>query len=230
MKKKKKVLVGCPTHKTKEYCLKEYAEAVKNLETDDSFEYDILLVDNTAGNQYLQKIREHGLPAVKGPWRPTARERIMMSRNVLRDKVLKEGYDYFFSLEQDVIPERDVLKRMMGVMNKKGRAIKILTSVVYNNMPYGEGKKWVPMLFAQHPVDPEGLWYVSEESIKQPELKRVKAGHLACTLVHKEVLDLVKFRLIGTTQDYMAFAKDVLDYGFMTIVDTGIRPKHLVRE
>jgi hypothetical protein len=215
-----KVLVGCPTYRNKEYALEEYAKAVKTLKHD-GIEMDILLVDNSAGNEYFEKIKSLGIPAVKGPWHQGARDRIIASRNILRDKVLNEGYDYLLSLEQDVIPEPDTLMRMLA--HKK----KIVTSVVYNHMPYGEEIKLLPMLFGQHPVDPTGLWYVDENELKEPALKRVIACHLSCTLIHRDILDFFAFRYMGNTFDDMAFSKDCLDYGFPILVDTSIRPKHL---
>ena len=100
-----KILVGCPTSHHKAYCLKEYAEAVKSL---DYPNYDILLVDNSPDEDYINKIKEHGLSVIKGHYFEGARDRIIASRNILRQKAIDEGYDYFFSLEQDVIPPRDI--------------------------------------------------------------------------------------------------------------------------
>lgn len=215
-----KVLVGCPTYRNKEYALAEYAKAVKELKHD-GIEMDILLVDNTATDDYLAKIKAAGLPVVKGPWKEGARDRIVASRNILRDKVLNEGYDYLFSLEQDVIPAPDTLMRMLA--HKK----RVVTSVVYNNLPVGDKIELRPMLYTQHPVDPTGLWYVDEAQLKEPGLKRVLASHLSCTLIHRSVLDFFPFRYMGTTFDDMAFSKDVLDHGFLLLVDPEIQPKHL---
>lgn len=220
MSKKVKVLVGCPTYKTKEYCLKEFSDAVKNLKHE-GIDYDILLVDNTAGNQYMEEIKKHGLPVIKGPWRPEKRERIMMSRNILRDIVLEKGYDFLLCLEQDVIPEPDTLQKMVD--HKK----RIITSIVRKNMPYGKENRVLPVLMTNHPVDKDSLWYVSEESLKEPALKNVLACHLGCTLIYREVLDFFPFRLMGSTGDYMAFSKDTVDHGFLLLVDTTIKPKHL---
>ncbi len=215
-----KVLVGCPTYRNKEYALKDYAEAVKNLQHD-GFDVDVLLVDNSAGNEYFEKIKTAGLPVVKGPWLPSARDRIAASRNILREKVLNEGYDYLFSLEQDVIPAPDTLQKMLAHRKK------IVTGVVYNHMPYGSEIKLLPMLFAQHPYDPTGLWYVNEKELEVPALKSVLACHLGCTLIHRDVLDFVTFRYFGNTFDDMAFSKDSIDHGFLLLVDTAIKPKHL---
>jgi hypothetical protein len=215
-----KVLVGCPTYMNKEYALAKYAAAVKALKHD-GFQMDILLVDNSAGDEYMKKIKAAGLPVVKGPWHEKARDRIIASRNVLRDKVLKEGYDYLFSLEQDVIPAPDTLQKMVA-HNKK-----IVTGVVYNHMPYGEEVRLLPMLFSQHPVDPTGLWYVDEAELKVPGLKGVLATHLGCTLIHRDILELFPFHYFGNTFDDMAFSKDVVQGGFPILVDTTIKPEHL---
>jgi GT2 family glycosyltransferase len=215
-----KVLVGCPTYENKEYALNEYAAAVKALQHD-GVEMDILLVDNSKGDAYMEKIKAAGLPVVKGPWFSGARDRIVASRNILRDKVLNEGYDYFLSLEQDVIPSPDTLQKMLAHQKK------ILTSVVYNHLPYGDEIKLKPMLFAHHPYDRDGLWYVDEEELKTPALKSVLACHLGCTLIHRDVLDFFPFRYMGNTFDDMAFSKDAIDYGFLLLVDTSITPKHL---
>lgn len=215
-----KVLVGCPTYHGKEYALQDYAAGIKALRHD-GIEMDVLLVDNSAGDEYFKKIQAAGLPVVKGPWFEGARDRIVASRNILRDKVLKEGYDYLFSLEQDVVPEPDTLLRMLA--HKK----KIVTSVVYKHQPYGPEIKLLPMLYSQHPVDPTGLWYVDEKEFETPALKRVLACHLSCTLIHRDVLDFITFRYQGDTFDDMAFCKDANDYGFLVLVDTGIKPRHL---
>ena len=219
-----KVLVGCPTYHNKEYALEQYAKAIKALKHDD-FEMDILLVDNSPTNEFMEKIKAAGLPVIKGPWKTKARDRVVASRNLLRKKVMDEGYDYFLSLEADVIPEPDTLQRMMA--HKK----RVVTSVVYNHLPYGEEIKLLPMLYGQHPYDPTGLWYVSPESLQPPyALKGVKACHLSCTLIHRSVLDFLEFRYMGTAFDDMAFSKDTTDHGFLLLVDTSIRPRHLNSE
>lgn len=215
-----KVLVGCPTYENKEYALERYAKAVKALKHD-GIQMDILLVDNSKGDDYLKKIKAAGLPVVKGPWHEGARDRIIASRNVLREKAVKEDYDYFLSLEQDVIPAPDTLQRMLAHTKQ------IVTSVVYNHMPYGEELRLLPMLFGRHPYEPSGLWYVDEAELKTKELKTVLACHLGCTLIHRDVLELYPFRYLGNTFDDMAFSKDVVEGGLPIFVDTTVTPEHL---
>ena len=104
-----KVLLGCPTSFHKEYALKEYAEAVKTLDYDN---YDILLVDNSPDDIYLNKIKNLGLNVIKGEYFESAIKRIIESRNLLRKYSLDHNYDYFFSLEQDVLPNKDALSKL----------------------------------------------------------------------------------------------------------------------
>ena len=74
-----KVLVGCPTSFHKEYALKQYADAVKSLNYDN---FDVLLVDNSQDDVYLNKIKEHRLNVIKGPYFESAIKRIIESRNI----------------------------------------------------------------------------------------------------------------------------------------------------
>ena len=46
-----------------------------------------------------------GLKVIRDKWQPKARDRLVSSRNKIREYALENGYDYFLSLEQDVIPE-----------------------------------------------------------------------------------------------------------------------------
>jgi len=98
---KARVLVGCPTSEHKEYCLKEYANLLRSLTYDN---FDVLLVDNSKDDRYYNKIKSLGIPVIKDKYLEGAKNRIVHSRNILRERVLNGGYDYFFSLEQDVIP------------------------------------------------------------------------------------------------------------------------------
>ncbi len=211
------VLVGCPTAHYKGYCLEEYAKAVKSLTYQN---YEVLLVDNSKEDDYSEKIKEQGLKVIKGPWFDGARERIVQSRNMLREKVLKGGYDYFFSLEQDVIPEKEVIEKLIT------HGKNIVSGVVHNNLPVGNEIRLMPMVYVAHPADPTGLWYISDEEVSKPQLIEVKACSLSCVLIHRRVLEKIRFRYAQGFDDMM-FSKDSIDSGFKIFVDTKIKPTHL---
>ena len=151
-----RVLIGCPTSDHKRYCIQDYAKAVKQLLNSDT---DVLLVDNSKGDDYKNEIEALGLKVIKGPWFESARDRIIHSRNLLKDYALEMGYDYLFSLEQDVISEPGDLQKLL-VHNKE-----IVSGVVMNNLPVGDEIKLKPMAYVAHPNDPTGLWYVGDECL-----------------------------------------------------------------
>lgn len=212
-----KVLVGCPTSSHKKYCLQEYAKALKSLTYPNK---DILIVDNTKEDDYFKEIQAEGLPVVKGPYFEKAKDRIITSRNLLREYVIKNGYDYFFSLEQDVIPEPNVIEKLLEAKQK------IVSGVVYNNLPVGPVTRMMPMVYTEHPRDPTGLWYISEDELKKPQVKEIKACGLGCVLIHSEVLEKIKFRYAGGFDDMM-FCKDAIEAGYKIYVETTVKPKHL---
>ena len=110
----KKILVGCPTSFHKEYCFNKYLKGIKSLTYQN---HDILLVENSKDDKYINKIKKF-LPVIKGPYFESALDRIITSRNILKEKVLEGNYDYFLSLEQDVIPPKDIIERLLK-HNKK---------------------------------------------------------------------------------------------------------------
>ncbi len=243
-----KVLVGCPTSDHKEYCLKEYVEAVKNLTYPN---YDILIIDNSKDDIYLKKMKDLGLEAVKGKYYEGAMQRIVESRNLLRKKFLEGGYDYLLSLEQDVIPPKDVIERLLK--HKKD-----ITSGVYFNV-FGQKRILMPIAYRwftkkekervlknkervrqENPV----LYYALErhnfdfeyarqqllfDEVKEPRLIEIKASGLGCVLISKDVLKKVKF--IYNPEggfDDMPFCKYARDAGFKIYLDTSVKCKHLI--
>ena len=102
-----RVLVGCPTADIKAYCLDEYAAGLKALTYPNK---EFLLVDNSATPEYAKRIEKLGIPVVRDTRLEDVKERITHSRNVLRDTVLKEGYDYFLSIPSCLSERQGCLK------------------------------------------------------------------------------------------------------------------------
>jgi len=96
-----KVLVGIPTSSHKEYCLEEFSSGLKKLTY---LHKEILFVDNSPDNKYLEKIKNAGFNAIKGPYLDSPVQRISASRNKIIDRAIKENFDYIFFLDQDTIP------------------------------------------------------------------------------------------------------------------------------
>lgn len=215
-----KVLVGCPTSDLKGYALERYTEGVKDL---DYKSFDLLLVDNSKTDDYLKKIKSLGLPVVKGPYNESARQRIIGSRNIIRQKVLDEGYEYFFSLEQDVVPPKDVIQRLLSHDKR------IVTGVYFSYQTNNDVTLLVPLLWKK--VKGEEVRFMLEREVLEPKLMEVGACGLGCVLIHRGVLEKVKFRYDKNDKgfDDMWFCKDASNAGFKIFADTSVKCKHLIK-
>lgn len=187
--------------------------------------FDVLLVDNSATDAYAKQIAAEGLPVVRGPFLEKARDRIVACRNMLRQKVLDEGYDWFFSLEQDVIPPQDVLERLLFA---RKHVISGVYTKDYNLVK--DGKK------VGHVVKPL-LWMIHNGAMTQLEMADLKplrvqqvfATGLGCMLIHRSVLEKISFRWDPAFKgfDDMFFCTDAYQKGIGVFTDTSIMCEHL---
>jgi len=217
-----RVLVGCSTSFHKEYALKEYANAVKSIEYDN---YDVLLVDNSKDDNYFNKIKEHGLNVIKGPYFESAIKRIIESRNLLRKYALDNDYDYFFSLEQDVIPGKDVLKKLISHNKEVVSGIYLVHNIINNK------RVLIPQAFIELPnkIDnlPNMRWLTREEFYSNKLMKIVSCG-MGCVLIHKNVLGQIEFRSENDVFDDRFFGIDLYKKDIPIYCDAGVKCKHLI--
>ena len=215
-----KVLVGCPTSFHKEYCLDKYAAGIKSLTYKN---FDVFLVDNSKDDAYFDKIKKAGLPVMKGPWFEGAMDRIITSRNVLRQKVLDEGYDYFFSLEQDVIPPKDAIQRMLS-HNKK-----IVTGVYFahNTMPDGSAPL-IPLAYKLIDKKTLSMAPINEQEFASNKLIEVVSAGLGCVIISRDVFEGIKFRYENKVFDDRFFFIDCYRKSFKVFCDTSIKCKHYI--
>ena len=127
MSQQPKILVGCPTCNLYEYCLDDYLEGIKKLTYSN---FDLIIVDNS--EEEYKKLKEKNIKVIKDKYVEPAVKRIVNSRNILRKYALENNYDYFLSLEQDVVPPEDIIQRLLS-HNKKaitGVIICLLASLI----------------------------------------------------------------------------------------------------
>ncbi|MAG77793.1 hypothetical protein CL616_00335 [archaeon] len=221
MEKYPKILVGCPTSFHKDYCLKEYIQGLKGL----TYPYkDILIVENSKNDDYLSLIKNFEIPVIKGQWFDGAIERIITSRNILRKKVLDEGYDYFLSLEQDVIPPKDIIERML--QHRK----KVISGIYFANNKFEDGKvRLIPLAYklinketqTMRPLEANELW-------DNPGLYPIVSAGLGCVLIHRSVLEQIEFRSENQNFDDRFFFIDCYDKEIEIFCDTTIKCKHMI--
>lgn len=211
-----KILIGCPTSDYKAYCLKDYLNGVKNLTYKN---FDFLMVDNSKSSAYSKKIKSLGFNVIKDDYKENARERIVSSRNILREKTI-ESYDYLLSLEQDVIPPKNIIEKLME-HNKK-----ITTGVYFTYKMVDSERTLVPILW----VSDGGIRNLTEEEVMGDKVIEVEGAGLGCMLISSEVLKKIKFRYEKESNafDDMWFCEDTKEKGYKIYADTSVKCKHLI--
>lgn len=219
-----RILVGCPVSDYKGYCINEYADSVKNLGYK---KYDILLADNSNGDLFSKRLKELGLPFIRCDYHESARERIVGSRNRLREYALDNDYDYFLSLEQDVIPPRDVIQRLL----KHDRKV---VSGVYFAVNFYHGKhQLLPLVWADFDEKTKRMFYLQDDRLWDGKLIEIAACGLGCVLIHRDVLNKINFRYDKNNKegfDDVWFCKDLRENNIKLYCDTSVKCKHLIRD
>lgn len=219
---KPKILVGGPTSHHFRYCVDEYIEALKNLSYDN---YEILLVDNSKDDEYFNYIKDK-VQAVKLPiYYENARERVAESKNIMREKVLNENYDYFLNLDTDTIPPKDIIERFLA--HKKD----IITGVYYKIfnvtiMPQNVNKEMImPLIYTKIQ---DRIHQCTAEEVESPRLMQIYGCGSGCLMVSKDVLNRIKFRFDETIWDDMKLCEDAEKLNIPVFCDTSVKCMHLI--
>ncbi|HLC72226.1 MAG TPA: hypothetical protein VJH37_01460 [Candidatus Nanoarchaeia archaeon] len=222
-----KVLVGCPTSIHKKYCIEEYLAAAKALTYPN---YDLILVDNTESDEYYDFLESKGVTVFKAPYyAETARERIVVSRNMLRQYALENDYDYFLSLEQDVIPPLDIIEQLL---KQEKKVIAGVYFMEYTVKKEGQemGKKILPLLYRRQ--DQDTFVQLTERDVALETVLLIDMTGLGCILIHRDVLEKIEFRFEEDKIlfDDWFFCQDLKKESIPLFVDTKVKCKHLMRE
>jgi GT2 family glycosyltransferase len=213
MSQQPKILVGCPTCNLYEYCLDDYLEGIKKLTYSN---FDLIIVDNS--EEEYKKLKEKNIKVIKDKYVEPAVKRIVNSRNILRKYALENNYDYFLSLEQDVVPPEDIIQRLLS-HNKKA-----ITGVIFSKFK-GE---ILPLLWKENG---ESLEFFQNSELEPERLEKIRTCGLACILIHKEILKKIEFRYEKDKNcfDDMFLCNDLKENNIPLYVDTGLKCKHLIK-
>jgi len=226
---KPKVLVGCPVADYAMYSLKKYLEGVKALTYPN---FDFFLVDNSKDDKLFEEIKSLGIDVAKTPYSEPARKRIVESRNVIVEKMLKEGYDYFLSLEFDVIPPKDVVEMLLthGKEIVSGVYFKEFRTLNQN----GKLLKKEIMPLAYKSFGKSRVRRMRYNEVKGNDLIDVRIVGLGCILIHREIFEKgIRFRYDSKKEgvfDDTNFCLDVAKEGYKIYMDNSVKCLHLVKE
>lgn len=236
-----KVLVGCPTFEGFGYCLDVFLERMRELSYPNR---DLLLVDNSVGDVYFERLRQSGVNVLKAPRLKSKWETVANSRNLIIDYALRNGFDFLLSLDQDVIPPKDVIEELLkcgkdvvsglyfGVFGSGGKlknlpvAYKGITGEEFELMRKTSG---LPSFVKSHAGLKRNL---TVEELGQG-VQEVKIPSNGCMLIKRVVLENreVRFGTMGVSEfsgDEILFCESAKQHGFKLFVDPKVRCKHLV--
>lgn len=189
-KRKPRILIGIPTWEGMDYILERFVENLKKFTYP---YYDILFVDNSRGDDYFLKLKSKGFKVIKVPWTKFSRKRLTDSRNIIREEFLKGDYDYLFSLEQDLLPPKDIIENLL----------KHHKYVI--GAPYKISQEKLACVFTghfsnRHPITKEPVdWHSEVMSVVEwkGKVTKVHSCGLGCVLINRYTLEKIKkFRWI----------------------------------
>jgi GT2 family glycosyltransferase len=218
-----KVLVGAPVSDFHRYCFDEFAKAITNFSYEN---YDILLVDNSKTNDFYNEIKQKNIPVIKSEYHNRVRERVTRDHNLLRKKVLDENYAYLLILDQDVIPPKDAIQKLIS--HKKP----IVCGLYFGHHDIETGENRV-MPFAWTFTRKEGHWgkvrYINHDEIWKPGLIKIAFTGAGCVMIHRSVLEKIKFRydkkIYAWDDRWLGY--DAHKHGFGVYLDNTVKCKHL---
>jgi hypothetical protein len=223
-----KVLIGCPTYKRYTYCIDRYLSALNKLKGD----FDLLLVDNSEDDSFCEELKRRNVPVEKVEYSEPARKRIVESRELLRRRAIDGGYDYFFSLEQDVIVPAEALLKLLS--HQKG-----IVTAYYGNMVDVDvvqkstgkrGKVRINMPLVYLPgSEPGKARRAKPQEVLGKGLMEISSAGVGCMLISTDVLRKVKFTYDPEKKacDDMLFCIDAKKEGYKIYLDSDLRVEHL---
>ena len=183
-----KVLIGNITFEGKEYVLDRFMKRVKEFTYPN---FDFLVIDNSKGMDYFNKIKEYGVHVIKTEHYEDTRENVCKSRNLLVEKFLESDAEFLFHLEQDVIPKKDIIEELIQWNKPVVGGWYYVNQGSYLKRPC-LFKGFVPMVWDGKKIvnlDP----YTNDELVKE-RLMKIYLGSMGVTLFKREIFEKHKIR------------------------------------
>ncbi len=227
MEKFPKVLVGGPVSDHHDYCYESFVKVLKGLTYPN---FDVFFVDNSKSDNFLDKIKNDFPTTVKIPYHESVKVRLAESRNLVRERVLHGDYDYLFCLDQDIVPPKDIIERLIKHQKE------IVTGIYYNNYTRTDPntgqllQRKLPVAWVKSLHDINKLVTIKKEILESGELIKIDSCGTGCILIHRSILEKIKFRWEDDKPgvDDVFFCIDALKLGYGIYADTSIVCEHLI--
>ena len=218
-----KILIGAPTADLKNYCAKEWVENTKSILYPNSV--DIFLADNSEDPKNVKFLKSLGVDAerVEFKKKDSIIKRITKSHNLVRKKALEGGYDFLLHLETDIFPPPEVLLSLLSHR-------KSVIGISYDIFDMHDREPVMLQLEEDNDGEPSGAIIRGKYNYNAYDgtLKQAWANGVGCTLIHRNVLEKVKFRFDKDRDGFCDswFAYDIRELGIPMYVDTSMYAYH----
>lgn len=217
-----RVLVGCPVSSVKAYCTQAYVEGIQLLTHANK---EVLLMDNSPGTGLEGFFKPFkSMRVQKTLHTQNVMEMIVRDRNALRQYALDHDFDYFLSLEQDVIPPKDIVERLLS--NEK----EVCSAVYFHHVrsdPHWIGQRQisvqdlVPLAYNFGSKQGEAVQMFFDQ-VFPARVQEVFFAGLGCMLISRRVLENISFRFEEGKPafDDAFFGADCAGHGFKQYLDS----------
>ena len=224
------ILVAAPTSDKKDYCISLYARQVQSFTYHN---YDNYLIDTSEDKQHVQRLWKLGLNAERLEPYGNPTEYITRSQNLIREKVLMDGYEWLFLLETDVFVPLNILEYLMSFENPVHAFSYFITD---------DKAKGLCLQGLTESDDKRGMRLnpTTGDSLFNGEIKEnsgvgydVYATGMGCVLIHRDVLEEIDFRIDPKHPNTFSdsyFFEDVKSLGIRAVLDTTIVPAHYMND
>lgn len=230
-----RVLISAPQAKAKAYCFERFIDNVMQFKYPN---FDVKLFDNTLDdgeftsymNSYVAK--NHGKNArfealntclMHKMTSDSVIERMARSHNDCRDFTLRLKYDYILHLETDLFPPHDIIEQLMFHTLPVVSALYYVDNGIYRKPMIQRSIRLGPrFLSSKNFMANEDLCFCDGT------VKKVAHAGLGCILIHRSVLEKVKFRHIADVNNHpdTYFAEDCAQHRIPIHIDTSIVVEH----
>ena len=218
-----KVLVGVPTSDFHRYCIDQFIKEVKNFSYKN---YKLIFTDNSKTDSFYKELKNKNIEVIKTSYLTRARSRVTRDHNLFRKIMLKENYDFLFILDQDVIPPRDAIERLIS-HNKD-----IVYGLYFGHHILNDKSNKV-MPFAWRFKTKKGHWgkvrYLNPDEYSNKNLIDVAFCGGGCIMIRRNVMEKIKFRYSKNIEawDDRWLGFDSHKNNFHVYLDPTIKCQHL---
>jgi len=183
----KRILLACPTADVKKYCQDDWIEMVRKL----TYPIDILIIENSNTPSNTRYLRSKGFNVVHKTFSKSLPigGKLKHCLNFIRQYVIDNNYDCWFSLESDIFVQPDTVERLIShnkqivslpYFHYSGEKTKMLNFDIWNIIGQNFSR-------TMHPMDSFNL--------VDGTLKKGYQCGIGCMLIHRNILNRFPFRL-----------------------------------